>query len=929
MVKERRPWGRITGRGCDRPVLSSYISSARERNYPASPCWPNLGGIDALLSSLLTNLAATAIWEGGKRLLSVSREWQTKKGALEILSMVVSRAVGEQVSDELLRRFLNRPDLLELLGADPGEAASAFGQEAAALGLRLNSPSNALAAVLIAVASSDLDLAERVYRANTQQQLGEVSFKLEHMLVPLLAEIVAIRRTLDPTNDREHALSIQIAESDARVVQLFVALGVDDHQARRIAMHPAVGTDVTVQEGTVGLFAGVAGSGKTMTALRTYQVALVFAILDPSEPVPVYLEARTTGSSGLRQAIVLQCGVLGDPTRLGLRLVLDGLDEVDRDTAQRLISEAQVIASSWPRVSVAAFGRPDRTYPAVQAHPLPAPDAGELERVAAEIAGRERPFIGLHGPIRQAIELPLYAIAAAVLLRQRQDVPQSPAGILRALIHICMHADDVADEVPLRRLAVELTATGEAHEADFGTTEALRATRSRLVLLDDGALRFAVPLFQEWFASQALLLDGAVRYLHHGDAWAFDRWRYALALALVTGSSADVDRLAHEMLARAPAGFCLVLDEATSGPSHAVAREAPLGSDTRIVSAMVDTHGPFTAVVDLMGREATEASSTTVVVQRQWAHITMRNPAGTQVRGRSTLLNTAEPAWPWRLAADEVRESLGTVLDRRLLPIDDVVARAEITWALARLIADDRSLSHSPIDPGPVLDALAGWEALAPNEPVLIRGRRALWLPAGTLESAIGTLERTASTGGRLERPWPTPDNLGTRSGWVDDLYTPLAAAQLLRGIYESALQIYENMVARWFRTFAPYMEGFATLPVLLRVVFQPREDAGFGAIEWTSSHPLPEGETSRVEIAVAERDALRDFGAHVMAGHDIFGETRRRPPPFSWAYSYSQSFVRGLHSDRPALHQAYRWLEDDLRTLKWQVRLSRYDCPD
>ena len=345
-----------------------------------------------------------------------------------------------------------------------------------------------------------------------------------------------------------------------------MALGVDEALARELASDVGIGIDVLPQTGQALVMTAVAGSGKTLTATRTHQVDLVDLVLDSGAPIPVLVDARAVGTGQLKDTVIARCAGLGDPYLVGTRLVLDGVDEVSRAEAQRLLFEAAAIAGAWPRSSAVAFSRPDVDYHGLHTAPLSLPAPEALEEIAARIVDRPNPFTGLPSALRDAVKLPFYAIATAVLLRRSAAVPASRAAIIGALVKMSLKDADVSDEEALRRLAVSLLETGLVRDADFGADDADAVARSRLVVRESGTLRFAVPIYQDWFAAQFIMAHGLPDSIGASDPWSFDSWRHALALALAVGSARVVDETARALTVKAPAGLRLVLDDATSSP---------------------------------------------------------------------------------------------------------------------------------------------------------------------------------------------------------------------------------------------------------------------------------------------------------------------------------------------------------------------------
>jgi len=830
--------------------------------------------------------------------------------------------------EDVLGAFLSRPDLVNLISHDTREAAEALREEAEAAGTPIENPGEVVAALLAAIAASEPELARHLHDANVIRLLEELHAGLGFVLGELLEELLAVRSILEPGTRRADQLSTLVAESEARVVQLLVALGVERNLAGVLATDRGVGFDIDPVEGEGLVLTAVAGSGKSLTAIRTHQVDLVDAALDPHSPVPVLLDARVATKAVLRDLILDRCNMLGDPTRVGVRMVLDGLDEISRSTAQALLSDALVLVSSWPRSSVVAFSRPDVKYHGVRSALLPLPLAADLEDIAAQIAGRPSPFRDLPRALRQSVALPLYAVATAVLLRRRAEIPQSPASIIGSLIDICLKDADVQDEAALIRLAVTLVEHQRVAEGDFGPEAALQVSKSRLVLREEGYLRFAAPIYQDWFASKSLFAGGISNFSQPFDPWAFDRWRYPLALALAGGSAEVVDVIAAYVMGQAPASFRLLLNDATTSATTRIGSLIqPSEPEARLSFALKSTHAPLAPVLATAGQDALDPARTEVQVESGWASLDIRNEAGLRLRHHGTPVNAREPAWPWRLAAGELAVQMDSVLDRRLLPLDDPLADAEAAWLLARILSDDRSLLHRPIEPSMILDYLDGADRAMASEPVLIVGRSSAWLPAGTLARVKRMLEEHAERGVLLERPWPTPDNWESSGGWTDGLYTPLTGASILEGVLTTSLRLYRLLVDTVFPMFAPYFSHYATLPALIRCVYSPRANDMLIAQQTVTWHPLAPREQSRVAIAISERSLRppREQETSVAPWEAV----ERRPPPFSRAYGLSSGIVRALHSNRPATHQAYRWLIRDLDTLGWREKAAGLEDPD
>lgn len=877
----------------------------------------------------MLNLAAAAVWDGGSRLSAAIARWLDRPAALRRLSVSVRRRTGVDLPPAVLESWLARPNLVELIAADTQQAVELLARDALDGGVELESAADAFAAVLAAVAGSDEVLGERLHNVNVVRLLEELHAGLGYVFGEMLDEVLAIRMSAGQLADRTARLLILVAEADLRARHLWMALGVDEALASELASDVGVGNDVVPHAGDALVMTAVAGSGKTLTAIRTHQVDLVDLVLDKAAPIPVLIDARAIGPGQLRDAVIARCEGLGDPQLVGVRLVLDGVDEISRVESRRLLFEAAAIASAWPRSSSIAFSRPDVDYYGLRTAPLSLPAPEALEQIAARIVERPHPLTGLPSALREAVKLPFYAIATAVLLRRSVEVPTSRASIIGALVDMSLKDADATDEESLRRLAVSLLETGLVRDADFGSYESAVVARSRLVVRENGTLRFAVPIYQDWFAAQAVMADGVPDSIDASDPWSFDSWRHALSLALALGSARVVDETARAMMATVAAGLPLVLDEATSSPRFETTDEGrALEDSARAREAFTVTYSTFERVLAVSGSGAVDASRIEVLVRGAWSQIEFRNADGQRLRGRGTLLNLREPAWPWRLATEDVISTLDDLVDRRLLAVDDDLAHAENAWALARLVVGDQSLLHRPIDPNVVLESLRDLDAVDRSQPVVIGAPRNLWLGAGMLDPCLDVIRRASERGEQLVRPWVVPDNAGSSTGWVDDLFSPAAAADFLRQLLLESLTLYCKLVEAWFPEFAQYLSTYASLPCLVRYTYSPRRGDGWAATRTSSWHPLADGSESKVVIAILEELPRIDL-SRWSEWEDGWAGAGRRRPPFSRTTRFSSGVVEGLFSNRPATHRAYRWLAEDLRDLRWRHRMVPSDVPD
>ena len=105
------------------------------------------------------------------------------------------------------------------------------------------------------------------------------------------------------------------------------AVGLDDEQADMLATR-ALATPPTIAiSEALTVVSGAMGVGKTTELERMHRVAIDRALEDPNASIPVFLRAAEMADSSLLTMVSGQAEGLGDPSAVGVHLIIDGLDE--------------------------------------------------------------------------------------------------------------------------------------------------------------------------------------------------------------------------------------------------------------------------------------------------------------------------------------------------------------------------------------------------------------------------------------------------------------------------------------------------------------------------------------------------------------------------------------------------------------------------
>jgi hypothetical protein len=842
-------------------------------------------------------------------------------------------ASPQDVTDAYLDRVRNADLLIWLVGAETtepvrNEVAEAVANRVRMIVVRLpaatrdDMTTSLLAEVRALVKYSD---------ASTPQELRDVLDKA------ISDEFVRALRG-KPTITRVRQFEQLRRASDARLARRWRANGLSPEVALRFVVDETVGSaeswGVRAAEGTVTVFVAPVGSGKSVLAERLLRTAIEDAAERGSAPIPVFVRSREL-AAGVESAVLAAAASLGDPRVQGVYLVVDGLDE-SPDTVESVLEDVEVIAASHPNSTVVVTSRP---LPALQAfaHRLPTMSDDAARALISAVSGKEVAG-GLAyrwpKPVAEAARRPLFAIALGVVTQESSArVERLSVGSLIAALVARAPTSSSLDALPfLQELAIHIIDNGGApvRASELGDEAAMRqALESRLVESESGRLSFTLPIFAEWFASQALqsgrvgvadLVAGRQR---------LERWRYPITIALATGANQFCDATL-DILAREQPGFASVViedaytrwgyDESNVSPDWMTAGTAW----RRALGAWAGGLGPlapYLLPIDEQGALAPVAVS----AWPGWIHLGwyFGDEPGELVRelpSDATVLGPSRPewhvergfqwsgalGWAWRHSQDVVRDGLTTLLRARpFWPESDLLDHEGLLLVHRELRRGSRDLDLN----GTIETLAAQPSSIRVGDRVVDRDR------------ILRVAERLVGEGFSFPpSPWPEPD-LAEPHLWQWWSFTPERQVERVSAVLSEALRIYTDLMPMWFSQLAPRMRTAVTLPATLVGHYSPakRDDPGSdmpGLTWWLE--PLPKGATSCVEITLDPLEVERGE----TSWRESMNETGRalatlRPEAADWVSTIRHSTVAAdFFGETPLAVTVYEWLRADLRNI-------------
>ena len=426
-------------------------------------------------------------------------------------------------------------------------------------------------------------LIAKVSTYTTWKPVQDIDDLPAHISAALNDEILRGYRDPAPANHDQY-LKRRYRESIADTKDLWTTLEVPENLANDLAEDRSIGHKLPLPTKGTLTITSRQGSGKTLAALRLYQLALQNRLQDHSQPLPVFLNAR--GISGdLNERIERDTKEHGSVYSQKILVIIDRLDETGRQRANQLLSQAQRYTDANQDVTIIAMCRPLPGLNTMrETYALPDCDEEEFLAIASKVAGRN--VDGTEIPFREyQTRLPLFATIIGAYLRKPVSTRErTPSQMIRDIAQQALRdsLDDLGDAQEfLNKLGFATITSGESVEKGFValkmTDQALLAN-SRIVREEDGKLDFTLAIFREWFAARAIVEKSVS--LDEIDLTS-DRWVTPLAIAINSEISTTGPEIMEMLSSKDPGMAGLVLDEVGNNWSAVnPAAQTPLGTTT-------------------------------------------------------------------------------------------------------------------------------------------------------------------------------------------------------------------------------------------------------------------------------------------------------------------------------------------------------------
>ena len=382
--------------------------------------------------------------------------------------------------------------------------------------------------------------------------------------------------------ERQAWLNMVLRRSRARCIARWLGAGVSEENAIALADDPSIGTprsNIQLVSGKLSILVGEMGAGKSLIVERLFQEAIQETEKNSEAAIPIFFKASQLGRDrALEQVIQEVTRGLCNPNVHRALVFIDGMDETGTSNAIRLLEESRLLVQmGWPiTIIIASRPIPDFTTAeeAIKVPLLPQRDAEALVSRLAErrLYGLSR---GLTQSVQDAIRRPLFAVLLGTYLREHNaQLPRSKEQLLSDLVERSLHpfGDNIIQAKQLlERLAVasiDRGGVGVPFSEIAGWSERPLITESRLIVEEEGEVRFPLPVLTEWFAAQSLAAGEPSPETLARDSQRLERWQYPLVLATAILAPNRVTEILIPIVENQPAIASAIINEALANQGY-------------------------------------------------------------------------------------------------------------------------------------------------------------------------------------------------------------------------------------------------------------------------------------------------------------------------------------------------------------------------
>lgn len=672
---------------------------------------------------------------------------------------------------------------------------------------------------------------------------------------------------------------------------------------------------------------GEFGSGKSHALLIIAQRLMNEYLLGNSTVFPLYVRGKEISRIGsVKQWLKDQ-----KFEEVNYFLLIDGLDEIDRNFSRQLIEEINVLSIQYPQNKILAASRPltilnikvDWIF---NIRPFTNEECLSLYNTVSGEESGEQAFRWIDENMKTTLSKPFFCIIFALIKSEpkgwaKQDIDLIIALVTKSMQKAGQYAESAfVDLANIASKAIDRN-FGDVHISEIRFISSIEnVLATGFISFANDYISFPLPIIAQWMAAEAIrhgIVDiGDIISNSHR----MNKWLYSLSILFSQISFEESLEFFSKVVRKSPGTASRIirdgirLDTMTSFPSAYECGEEL----QQTMQIWVDALGPlgnWIAPLDQNKIRPLGISIEDFGIVYSWLNLRddtrpVQVLSFEEMRKRGSSLHSrsvpAQATWPWFVTFDYLASNLKEAVQSHAIIPNEGQLQEEFLWDTLLHISGKGSLYEGKID----LSAFEKYRQHIGHR-WLANGKE---IPTNFLFYLID--KHVASGHTSIAAPYPTSDRQN-ESGWVWSGYSAERFLEKVQFVYSSAIDEYMKIVnsifvklqnSLWTAMLSPCkLVGKLKFPeVSITFADSPQ-------LTWYIE-ALPESEETRVDIQLGEVQS-----SHLDLLNSLFqNNSRLRPDIENKGIAHITSGYVDICKSTPVTNVVFSWIENELKDIGW-----------
>ena len=687
----------------------------------------------------------------------------------------------------------------------------------------------------------------------------------------------------------------------------------------------------TAEEGKTYLV-GEFGSGKSHAILILAQRLMKNYLSENYHRIPLFIQA-----DGIAEYKTIQSWVEQNVGKGDYIVFIDGLDEIEYSTAQKIVDEINFLKELWPESRFIVGSRPMTVIPSnddacIQIKEMSPDERSELFSTLSELnrTDTERAFLHLDEKLDNLLLKPFFCIIYALfraepLSRAKTDMDLVTVFINKSIEKLKGDKSEILSQLEKLAILSVKKNLGRIHRSELDANvniEDLLKT-GFIVPTDGDYYSFPLPIVTQWLAAEAIRHNKIPIEDIISSEESTSRWRYSLSILFSQMPFEQSKDIFSKIVNNTPGTAALIIRD---GIRFGEATELPSALDCGqmlrfCMDIWINALGPLSQYVAPVGKSGLYNLAIDInygQLTTTWANQPEEDeialiPSNEQGKWFSMTNSRGVPmqaTWPWIVTFEYLSKRLKVVVKSHSILIEDGSLESEYIWNTSRILEGKGSLYENQIALSSVDKQYR--EFIGSD---FFYGRRKIHLDLYFFY--IDKLMKKGIT--VTQPPYPVSDKpLSQRNGFVWGGYSKQRMLEYVEFVYSNSIDEYKRLIDIYFCRLANRMPIFSLYPGEF-IGYLEYDDSvtdlkGGPKMAWYFS-ALPEGKDSTCTISFNDNN-YRKIWEHSQELYQ--NNIRYRSSKRDWICSSLFKQVLDISSATPVTDIVYNWLRSDLERIGW-----------